>query len=106
MILHEAKKAERKGHTVYTTLCGRMNKQSHDGMNIADTAAQVTCKFCLRAMKREKDRKFDSFIKEVKAVCRKYKAQIAVEMYDSIIITTLKDNEPEIYAPDIVNELD
>lgn len=33
-----------------TTLCGRMNKQSHDGMNIADTDEEVTCKFCLKLM--------------------------------------------------------
>lgn len=38
------------GGTTYTTLCGRMNRQSSDGMNIADTDAEVTCKFCLKLM--------------------------------------------------------
>lgn len=52
MVKHAAKKVERGSHTIYTTLCGRMNKQSRDGMNIADTDAGVTCKFCLRILSR------------------------------------------------------
>lgn len=35
----------------YTTLCGRMNRRSADGMNIADSDAEVTCSFCLEKMK-------------------------------------------------------
>lgn len=38
------------GATRFTTLCGRMNKRCSDGMNIADTDAEVTCKFCLAKM--------------------------------------------------------
>lgn len=34
----------------YRTLCGRMNRQCADGINIAATNAEVTCKFCLTKM--------------------------------------------------------
>lgn len=34
----------------YSTLCGRMNRQSIDGMNIAATDDGVSCKFCLNLM--------------------------------------------------------
>jgi hypothetical protein len=48
MILHKDRQVDlRNGATRFTTLCGRMNKRSSDGMNIADTDEQVTCKFCL-----------------------------------------------------------
>ncbi|WP_372364215.1 hypothetical protein ACCQ07_22155 (plasmid) [Xanthomonas sp. NCPPB 3583] len=33
--------------TKTTTLCGRMNARSRDGMNIAGADEAVTCKFCL-----------------------------------------------------------
>lgn len=49
MVMHKSRVVERPGYTRFTTLCGRMNKASQDGMNIADTDDQVTCKFCLRA---------------------------------------------------------
>ena len=38
------------GATRLTTLCGRMNKNFPDGMNIADTDEKVTCKFCRSLM--------------------------------------------------------
>jgi len=50
MILHASRIVRRADCTIYTTLCGRMNARSRDGMNIADTAAEVTCKLCLRRM--------------------------------------------------------
>ena len=51
MILHkEANRQNQWGGTSYRTLCGRTNRQSLDGMNIADTASGVTCKICLALM--------------------------------------------------------
>lgn len=50
MKLHKDKQVIRSYGTKFTTLCGRMNVQSTDGMNIADTDAEVTCKFCLARM--------------------------------------------------------
>ena len=38
----------------YRTLCGRTNRQCTDGMNIADSDAAVTCKFCLSIMRQRK----------------------------------------------------
>jgi hypothetical protein len=34
-----------------TSLCGRLNKQSRDGMNLTATRNEVTCGFCLKLMK-------------------------------------------------------
>lgn len=39
-----------QGWTRYGTLCGRTNRACNDGMNVADTDADVTCKFCLAKM--------------------------------------------------------
>ena len=50
MVLHASRMVTRGFATRYTTLCGRTNAKSRDGMNIADTVAGVTCKFCLRAL--------------------------------------------------------
>ncbi|MCW0399342.1 hypothetical protein NB700_001898 [Xanthomonas sacchari] len=47
MILHAGRRIERPGVTRTTTLCGRMNARSKDGMNIADEGETVTCKFCI-----------------------------------------------------------
>lgn len=33
-----------------TSLCGRLNAASTDGMNISDIETEVTCRFCLRRM--------------------------------------------------------
>jgi len=52
MVLHVSRVVTRGTATLYTTLCGRTNAASRDGMNIADTAAGVTCKLCLRALAR------------------------------------------------------
>lgn len=49
-VLHQSKVVERRGMTLTTTLCGRMNSGSKDGMNIASADELVTCKFCLRAL--------------------------------------------------------
>lgn len=51
MILHKDRQRQNAfGGTTWTTLCGRTNRASLDGMNIADTDAEVTCKFCLKKM--------------------------------------------------------
>jgi hypothetical protein len=47
MVLHAGRRIERPGMIRTTTLCGRMNARSRDGMNIASTGEAVTCKFCL-----------------------------------------------------------
>ncbi len=52
MVLHASRVVTRGTASRYTTVCGRTNKASRDGMNIADSAAEVTCKFCLRAIAR------------------------------------------------------
>lgn len=51
LVMHCARIVNRKEYTICTTLCGRMNRRSRDGMNIADTDAEVTCKHCLKRMK-------------------------------------------------------
>lgn len=51
MVLHAGRRIERPGVTRTTTLCGRMNASSRDGMNIADTGEAVTCKFCLAKLR-------------------------------------------------------
>jgi hypothetical protein len=47
---HKDKQVQRQGYVKVTTLCGRLNAGSRDGMNIANTDAEVTCKFCLKLM--------------------------------------------------------
>ncbi|MDH0740924.1 hypothetical protein [Stenotrophomonas maltophilia] len=51
MVLHAGRRIERPGVIRTTTLCGRMNARSRDGMNIAGTDQSVTCKFCLAKMR-------------------------------------------------------
>lgn len=51
MVLHAGRRIERPGVIRTTTLCGRMNARSRDGMNIAGTDESVTCKFCLAKMR-------------------------------------------------------
>lgn len=51
-VLHAGRVVQRKSGTLTTTLCGRMNKRSRDGMNIASDESGVSCKFCLRALAR------------------------------------------------------
>jgi hypothetical protein len=49
MVTHQA--IVRKGPfggTLTTTLCGRMNLKSTDGMNSSGNDEEVTCKFCLK----------------------------------------------------------
>lgn len=54
MVQHKDKRVDlRNGAVRYTTLCGRTNSRSIDGMNIADTDAEVTCKFCLAKMREQ-----------------------------------------------------
>lgn len=38
------------GGTITTTLCGRMNKKSDDGMNSTGDRAVVDCAHCLRIL--------------------------------------------------------
>lgn len=51
MVLHAGRRIERPGVIRTTTLCGRMNARSRDGMNIAGTDESVTCKFCLAKLR-------------------------------------------------------
>lgn len=58
MKLHQALRFKNRfGGMTFTTLCGRMNAASPDGMNIAATPAEVTCLFC------RKDRRFPALSK-------------------------------------------
>lgn len=53
MVLHEVRvRSNRFGGTSHGTLCGRTNRACTDGMNIASTSAEVTCKFCLKRMEQ------------------------------------------------------
>jgi hypothetical protein len=52
MVLHKDKQVSLRCGMRFTTLCGRMNIKSLDGMNIADSDSEVTCKFCLKKMER------------------------------------------------------
>jgi hypothetical protein len=55
MRLHkEANRPNGFGGTSYRTLCGRTNRRAADGMNIADSDDEVTCKFCRNQMKAVK----------------------------------------------------
>jgi hypothetical protein len=53
MVLHKGRMIIRSWGVRNTTLCGRMNRRCSDGMNIADTDEQVTCKFCLAKMREQ-----------------------------------------------------
>lgn len=50
-VLHKSRVVSFSGYTRTTTVCG-INKIVSDGMNIADTDAEVTCKFCLKFIHR------------------------------------------------------
>lgn len=51
MKLHKSdNRANQYGGTNYRTLCRRSNRGSRDGLNVAETDDQVTCKFCLNRM--------------------------------------------------------
>lgn len=52
MVLHAPRTVQRKHGTLHTTLCGRMNSQSNDGMNIAAAQGEVTCKICLAKLEQ------------------------------------------------------
>lgn len=41
------------GGTTTSSLCGRLNAASADGMNITGDRKQVTCGFCLKLMRAE-----------------------------------------------------
>lgn len=48
------------GGTLNTTLCGRSNKHSwvvSDGSNVSDKDEEVTCKFCLKELKKQEKEK-------------------------------------------------
>jgi hypothetical protein len=62
-VIHKTRQVKRWGGIQFTTVCGRMRETS-DGMNIAD-GSEVTCKFCLRIMKRDKKYKYEDYKKEV-----------------------------------------
>lgn len=49
VILHKSQIIRRVDRTVTTTLCGRLQSGGED-MNVADSAKEVTCKFCLKLM--------------------------------------------------------
>lgn len=51
MKLHrEDNRPNQYGGTNYRTLCRRTNRSCDDGMNVADSDDEVTCKFCLNIM--------------------------------------------------------
>ena len=55
MKLHQAKnRMNKQGGMTLTTTCGRSSLRSDDGMNVALSDREVTCKFCLSIMKRRK----------------------------------------------------
>jgi hypothetical protein len=55
MVIHKSiQRPTGFGGTVNTTLCGRMNSAFYDGMNSGD-GDEVTCKFCLRELRRLAD---------------------------------------------------
>lgn len=39
--------------TKTSSLCGRLNNASTDGMNVTDVLEDVTCKFCLKLLPYE-----------------------------------------------------
>jgi len=51
MVLHAGRRIQRPSGMRTTTLCGRMNARSRDGMNIAGDGGVVTCKFCLSKLR-------------------------------------------------------
>lgn len=52
MKVHKAKRREMWGGLKVSSLCGRLNNACKDVMNITDTDTEVTCGFCLKALKR------------------------------------------------------
>lgn len=50
MKVHKAKAFRRWGGVGTTSLCGRLNAGSRDGMNVTDADNEVTCAFCLKRM--------------------------------------------------------
>lgn len=50
-VLHASKVVQRPGYTRTTTMCNRMTT-GNDGMNIAEGAEAITCKFCLKVLAR------------------------------------------------------
>ena len=49
--VHMFRQVERpNGAILTTTLCGRMSAKGADAINSTDDRAEVTCKFCLRAL--------------------------------------------------------
>jgi hypothetical protein len=42
--------------TIISTLCGRSNRQSKDGMNSSGEQDSVTCKFCLALIRKREER--------------------------------------------------
>lgn len=52
-----------EGSILTTTLCGRMDNTNKDGMNISD---EITCKFCLKLISREKENNMKTLIQQNK----------------------------------------
>jgi hypothetical protein len=59
-VLHKSLVIHRTHVTITTTQC-RRSVNGSDGMNIADTDAEVTCKFCLRLMNPRLHIRADAF---------------------------------------------
>lgn len=51
-VTHLSKITARRQHTITGTLCNRMSNASDD-LNVTESAAEVTCKFCLRILDRK-----------------------------------------------------
>lgn len=50
MKVHKVKVSQWFGGERRSSLCGRLNARSADGMNVTDDDCEVTCRFCLRNM--------------------------------------------------------
>jgi hypothetical protein len=51
LAVHQSKVVQRRQHTITGTSCNRMSNAGDD-LNVADSDVEVTCKFCLRIMRR------------------------------------------------------
>lgn len=50
MKIHLSKIRRSQYGTKFTSLCGRLNKESQGGMNVTVEEKEVTCKFCKEKM--------------------------------------------------------
>lgn len=96
MVLHQSNIILLPDRTIYTTLCGRQNAKSHDGMNIAAKREQVTCKLCLSllAKKGAKDNRDKPTSAEEAAAVAKLRRSIGYTPVE-VINMARRDREEE-----------